>query len=259
MKYLICILFFLMLWVSPCFADKEWKEYKTDNFKIYARHVNEDFTNTVMMEAQETLETVLENFGIRKSQVWSKKNPVSIYIYENEEDYVKNGQQAGWSHGAALIQSRSIRTYPSASGFFDSILPHELGHIVLHEYLGIHVPVPLWFDEGVAMYQEKARQLGGHKAAAEAIKNGKFIPLTELTNMRLYSDTDQETVRLFYVESASVVNFMITQLGDFHFRKLCRLLKEHRSFHNALTEAYPRIKNLEDLNKQWVRYLTEND
>ncbi len=259
-KIFLSLVFLILLWCGPCFAAvKEWQEYKTDNFKIFAHHVDEGFVNTVMTEAEDALRDVLNNFGIHKYQMWSGEKAVSIYIYANEDDYVKNGGQAGWSHGAALIQFRSIRTYPSANGFFDSILPHELGHIVLHEYIGIDTPVPLWFDEGTAMYQEKAKQLGCHKTTVLAMENGKFIPLTELTDMRLYSGTDIPTVSLFYAESASIVNFMITQLGDFHFRKLCRELKESRGFETALSNAFPRVKSVVDLNKQWVRFLKDNE
>lgn len=261
MKKICLILSLLILFMSRASfaAEKEWQGYKTDNFKIFAHHVDDDFVNMVMRESEDALRNVLNCLNIRKYQMWSGDKAVSIYIYKNEEDYVKNGGQAGWSHGAALVRLRSIRIYPSANGFFDSILPHELGHIVLHEYVGIDTTIPLWFDEGVAMYQEKAKQLGGHRLAAQAMKNGKFIPLTDLTNMRLYSSTDVPTVELFYVESASIVNFMITQLGDFHFHKLCRELKENRSFENALAEAYPRIKNLGDLNKKWMEFLKDNE
>ncbi len=259
MKFRVIGFMVLMLMSTHVQAEKYWKELKTDNFRIYAHDVDADFVQTVMQEAEETLSDVLENLGLRKHQIWTQKSPISIYIYKNEDDYVKNGGQAGWSHGAALIQSRAIRTFPAASGFFDSILPHELGHIVLHEYVGIYIPIPLWFDEGVAMYQEKAKQLGGLKATRIAIKNEKFIPLTQLANVRLYAETDLEKIHLFYAESASIVNFMITELGDFRFRKLCRELKNNRSFDNALTSAYPRVKDLNDLNKQWVQFLQDND
>ncbi len=258
MRILLMALLLVVTASSVCLAaNKEWKEYKTDNFRIFAHQVDEDFINAVMTEAESALSHVKDNLGINRHRVWPLDKPVAIHIYKDEQDYIKNGCQAKWSHGVTIVEDRSIRTYPSASGFFDSILPHELGHIVLHEYLGMHIAVPNWFDEGVAQYQEKAKQLGSHKKVAAAVKNRKFIPLTELTNMRLYSEIDLDTLALFYAESASVVNFMITQSDDFHFQKLCRELKESRSFHDALTDAYPRIKSIEDLNKKWLEFLKD--
>lgn len=258
MKIFLSVLI-LLCCATNAFADKDWKEYKTDSFKVLAHQVDGDFVQTVMDEAEITLGQVLDNFGLRRYQIWSRQNPVLIVIYKDEEDYVHNGGQARWSHGAALIQSRAIRTYPSASGFFDSILPHELGHIVLHEHIGTQIPVPLWFDEGVAMYQEKAKNVGSHKAVLEAVKNGAFIPLTELMNVRLYSQSDSALVKLFYLESASIVNFMITEFGDYRFKKLCSALKENRSFENAIIDIYPRVKSFDDLNKQWRDFLESNE
>src|SRR3569833_436247 len=124
------------------------------------------------------------------------------------------------------MATRSIKTFPSDWGFFDAILPHELGHIILHEYLGPQVSVPLWIDEGLAMYQEKAKHLSSRKTVQEALENGQFIPLNELTDMRLYSNSKEKTKNLFYAESSFAVYFLITQFGEVHFHRFCHELKD---------------------------------
>ena len=239
-------------------AQKEWETLKGDNFIVYYRpsDVPEDFVRTVMDSAEEEFKNVTTNLGITRYEGWRWDKRASIYIYRDENDYVQNGG-AGWSHGAVLVQTKMIKTYPSDSGFFDSLLPHELGHIILHEYLGPYVDVPLWFDEGVAMYQEKAKRVGSNKIVQEALANGQFIPLSELTLMRLYNNSAQKTVELFYAESASVVNFMISELGESHFYKLCHELKEHIPFVDALPKVYMHINDLDNLNKKWVNYLKD--
>ena len=238
-------------------AKKEWVEQKGGNFIIYHRDVPQHFVDSVMEAAEEEFKNVTVNLGIARYQSWAWDKRAAIYIYRDEQDYVQNGGQAGWSHGAALVATKTIKTYPMANGFFDSILPHELGHIIFHEFVGLDADVPLWLDEGVAMFQEKARRLGSDQVVKKAMENGQFIPLTQLTDMRLYKNTDENTVQLFYAESASAVNFMITELGPQHFYKLCRELKEHTRLSDSLPKAYMRVKGVEDLNKQWVRYLEE--
>lgn len=255
MKIIACVLLLLLINIPSGNAKKEWEEMKGGNFIIYYRNVPLDFVNTVMEEAEEQFRTVTENLGISRYQSWSWEKRARIYIFANEEDYTKNAGQAVWSHGAAEVRSKKIMTYPSASGFFDALLPHELGHIILHEYVGHMIPIPVWFDEGVAMYQEKAKRLGAHDAVRKAIEKGEFIPLTDLANMPLYKNTEIEKVHLFYNESASVVNFMITQLGDQNFYRLCRELKNQRRFDDALSAVYPRIRDIQDLNKMWRQYL----
>ncbi len=241
----------------PAQAKKEWLEDKGSNFIIYHRQVPLDFVQTVMSSAEEDFRDVTANLGITRYQSWAWDKRAAIYIYKDEDDYVTNGGQAGWSHGSASVREKIIRTYPAANGFFDSILPHELGHIIFREFVGFNVDVPLWFEEGVAMYQEKAKRVGVNKTVKEAIENGQFIPLSRLTDMQLYKDTDQQVVNLFYAQSASIVYFMITQLGDQRFYQLCRELKDNTPFLTALTRVYVRVKTLDDLNKLWVNYLKE--
>ena len=65
-------------------------------------------------------------------------------------------------------------------------------------------------------------------------------------------------VDLFYVESASIVNFMISELGRQRFVRLCRKLKEGGPFEWTVESVYARFKTVADLNKAWVEYL-ENE
>jgi hypothetical protein len=256
MKALGIYLLLMLSLSSTAFAAKEWEEAKGRYFIVYHRNVPQHYVDTVLEEAESNFQRVADNLGIRQYQSWAWDNRAEIYIYADHDDYVKNGGM-GWSHGMAIAGSKIIRTFPSDAGFFDSILPHELGHIILHELVGKVADVPLWFDEGVAQYQEKARRLSAHHEVREAIKNGQFIPLTDLSVMRLYNDTLEETVQLYYAESASVVSFLFTEHGDQRFRRFCEMLGEHRSFEQALAAVYSRIQSIDDLNKAWKKFLEE--
>jgi|CXWL01.1.fsa_nt_gi hypothetical protein len=237
---------------------KEWQSMKSRHFIVsYRIEVPEDFVNTVIESAEDNYKSVLDNIGVPVSQSWSWEKSINLFIYRDQDDYIKNGEQAGWSHASTQVGIKTIRTYPSDQGFFDSLLPHELGHIVLHEYLGEHADIPLWFDEGVAMFQEKAKRVGANKLVKESLENGQFIPLTQLTDMRLYTNSDSKVVELFYAESASVVNFMFNELGRARFNRLCVELKEQTSFETALTKIYMYISNMDALNKKWVTFLKD--
>lgn len=251
------IFIFIVMAVSTVEA-KEWQSMKSRHFIISFRgEVPEDFVNSVLDSAEDSYKEVIENLGVQISQSWNWADPVNIYIYRDQDDYVKNGGQAGWSHGAALLSSRTIRTFPADQGFFDSILPHELGHIILHEYVGLRADVPLWFDEGVAMYQEKARRIGANKIVKDALENGQFIALTELTDMRLYNNSDRKLIDLFYAESASIVNFMINELGKSRFYRFCAELRELTPFDVSLDKMYMHISNTDELNNKWVKFLKD--
>jgi len=250
----------ILLFVPKVYGEetKDWTILKGDDFIVYYRpEVSEEFVRTVMDSAQESFKSVSENLNFRHYQFSSQNKHVLIYIYKDKSDYMTNGGQAGWSHGAALVMTKTIKTFPSDEGFFDTLLPHELGHIILHESLGPYADVPLWFDEGVAMYQEKAKRIEAIKVVQKALENGQFIPLSQLTDMRLYTNTERTTLELFYAESAGIVHFMITELGEGHFHKLCDELKQNTRFVDALPKIYMHINGLDDLNKKWVNYLKD--
>jgi hypothetical protein len=186
---------------------------------------------------------------------WSWVKPAQIFIYSDRDDYVKQGGEAIWSHGAAFAKARTIKTYPEAAGFFDTVLPHELGHIVFRDYIGNAADIPLWFEEGVAIYQEKAKRLGANKLVLEAIQKGEFIPLSQLSGVRLYKNTKNDAVDLFYTESASAVYYLIKELGEREFHMLCNEIKNKTPFQEALHKVYLRFKTIDELNQTWVDYL----
>ncbi len=249
----------MTLCVNVAFADdvqSGWQQTKGQDFIVYYRSdVPDDFVQTTMDTAEDELKEITDNLGITNNQYWAWDSPAKIYIYSDHKDYVRNAGQAGWSHGAAFAKARTIKTYPEVQGFFDTILPHELGHIVFRDYIGYTVGVPLWFEEGVAIYQEKAKRLGAGDDVRAAIENGQFIPLTQLTGVRLYKDSKSQVVDLFYSESASAVYYMITELGEQEFYMFCNEIKNGTPFQDALHKVYLRFETIDDLNKAWVEYL----
>ena len=254
MKKILLSLILLLTTSSVIFSEEGWQEYRCQHFLIYYKEAPEDFVKNVEEAAEQEYQEIARSLGFTRYEGWSWENRAKIYIYDDQEQYV-GAKNLSWSHGMALVQQKVIRTFPAAAGFFDSLLPHELGHIIFREFVGYKSKIPLWVDEGVAMYQEKARRWGVNKVVAKAITDGKFISLKEMSRMTLSNETDQDTVELFYAEAASVVYYMITELGEYRFVNFCRELKEGARFEDAIHRAYVRFDNLDDLNGAWVKYL----
>lgn len=251
----ILVLFFGFC--RPSFADSnEWEEYKTLRFIIYYKNAPKDFVKTVEESAEEYYRDIARNLGFTRYNNWTWDERAKIYIFDDQEDFVKNGRQFAWASGTAHTKNRIIRTFPSAHGFFDSTLPHEIGHIILREYIGETAEIPLWMEEGIATYQEKAKRWGADDHVREALKNGTFIPLSELTYASIVRANDRKVIELFYNESASVVSYMIQHLGEHRFKRFLRELgRAGRNFERTLDRVYSRFKNIDDLNDSWVDYL----
>lgn len=237
------------------FAKEEWKEYKEKHFIIYFKETPKGFVETVGRAAEEYYEEIARNLGFRRYEGWTYDERAKIYIYNDAEDYVEAGKQSNWSHGVASPQDKVIRTFPTAAGFFDSTLPHEIGHIIFREFVGFKAQVPGWFEEGVAMYQEKAKRFGADKLVETALEDGSFIPLQELTHVQLTNKSESALVHLYYAQAASIINYMINELGEHRFVQFCRKLEDGPPFDWALKSVYVRLDNTTELNKAWVNYL----
>lgn len=237
------------------YGQEEWKEYKREHFVIYYQNAPLDFVKTIEDSAESYYREIAKNMGFTRYKGWTFDERASIYVYDSPEHFVESAKGAQWAAGHANPYNKTIRTFPSAAGFFDSTLPHELGHIVFREFVGVKPRVPLWFEEGVASYQEKAKRYGSNKLVLKAMENGAFIPLHEMNSARLSNNSTQETVTIFYAEAASAVYFLITEFGDYRFTRFCNKLKEGEEFEQALKNVYVRFKSVKDLNDAWVKYL----
>ena len=107
------------------------------------------------------------------------------------------------------------------------------------------------------MYQEKFRRKDIKKKLLKAIEERKLIPLTKLSEINIMFVKDTEVVDLYYTEAISVVEYLITKFGRDNFVRLCKALKERKNFDQAIEESYRVFKNLEELDKGWLRYVKE--
>ncbi|MFC1593996.1 peptidase MA family metallohydrolase [Candidatus Omnitrophota bacterium] len=251
----VCIL--LVASCAFC-AEEKWKERKSTHFVVYYKDAPKDFIEDVIDAAEDYYYEITKNLGFHRKDFWLWEERADIYIYLDADDYSSSTGQPTWSSGSASYRERKISTYPLASGFFDTLLPHELGHIIFREFVGFRAKIPLWLDEGVATYQEKAKRWGARKTVKKAIDAGTFIPMEELSKMGSASRLDPTQVNLFYAEATSIVYFLLTQHGRHNFIEFCRELRDGETMEDAIDHAYVRFESMDDLNTHWLRYI-KND
>ena len=194
---------------------------------------------------------IADALGFKRYDFWLWENRAKIYIYDNADAYRQATGQPDWSSGCAYARDKIIHTFPYAQGFFDSVLPHELGHIVFREFVGFdNSSIPIWLDEGVASYQEKARYFSSRMVLKQAISQGKFMNIAALNSFDLHACTDHAQVALFYNESVNLVSYLIKEFGQDSFVVFCQHLRDKRNFDEALRSAYP-YANIDELSRAW--------
>jgi hypothetical protein len=155
--------------------------------------------------------------------------------------------------GHVKIVQKEISTYIRQEMFFDTILPHEIGHIIFRELVGYNKALPLWLDEGVACMQEHASK--ERLAVARSLVDLKLhIHFDELSTIR---DVNVIIPFIFYNESASIMDFLLRKFGRNKFIDFCRSLRDEENWEQSLKGVY-KLKNLDELEKLWVADLAGN-
>lgn len=239
---------------NGCFAQEgKWRQEKSTHFIVNYKKAPEDFVRQLSEKAEELYNKIADDLGFRRFDFWLWDNRAKIYIYDDAADYRQSTGQPAWSAGSAMPREKIIYTYPFAKGFFETVLPHEMGHIIFREFVGFqNYAVPLWFEEGVACYQENIRNPAAKEILKASVSSGTFISIDKLAVLNPQLIADDALVQLFYIESASIVDFLIKEFGKDNFVLFCQNLRDKKNFEKAICSVYP-FADLKELGQAWEK------
>ncbi|MDD5560729.1 MAG: hypothetical protein PHT50_01155 [Candidatus Omnitrophica bacterium] len=245
----------LLLVPLKAYAGKDtWNNIeKSKHFIIYYQDASSDYINRLVREAERCYRNITTYLGFMRFDFWIWDNRCKIFLYPDEETYLGATGVISWSRGHVQIAKKEISTYMWQEMLFDTILPHEMGHIIFREFVGYNKALPLWLDEGVACMQEYESK--ERLATAKCLVNLKLY--THLDDLSKISDSSVIIPFIFYNESASIVDFLLRRFGRNKFVDFCRSLRDQPDWVQSLRGVY-RIKNLDELEKLWVEDQTEN-
>ena len=250
-------LIIVFICLSILFAgEKDLKEKRSTHFIVYYENkVDIDFIDEVIEESERYYEQIADNLGFYRHNFWLWDDRAKIYIYLDKDSYLKATDQPSWSGGCADYRNKKLWTYPHAAGFFDSILPHELAHIIFREFVGFGNDIPLWFEEGIASYTEGSKRFAAKTIVKDLISKNKLLTLEQLSNVNKPHDLDKDTAEAFYAQAVSIAYFLINNFKKDRFVTLCRRLKEGKSLDSALDKTYYEFDGISGLYKKWLQYI----
>ena len=252
----IVSLIFLGLGIKAAYLEESWKEVKGDHFIVYYAAQNA-FAQEVLRKAEQYYEQISGDLGYQRySNFWQWENRVKIYIYKTQEDFLKGTGRKEWSHGYANYTDKEIRSYEWKEGFLESLLPHEITHLIFRDYVGFSGEVPIWLDEGVAQWEEPEKRKIVRSVMKYYIKDGRWYSITDLTSTDIRNVDLTQAVELFYVQAASIVDFLVSQFGAEVFIFFCRQLRDGKSMNETLRFAYPtEMRNVKEMEEKWKKYI----
>ncbi len=237
-----------------------WQELKGKHFVVYYTFQQDTpIARKVLRKAEGYYDTIGKKIGYsRYSDFWTWEDRAKIIIFPNKESFMRNTGQPAWSLGYSardshLFKSRIIVTYRLENNFLDGLLPHEISHLVLRDFIGFDRHIPVWFDEGVAQLCEKNKLRKADRLMRRLVKKKQYIPLNILSKWDIRKEKDSKKVTVFYAQSVSIVDYLIRHFGSAAFGRLCRNLQDGKTMEDAIKIAYSNmINSFSALERKWV-------
>jgi len=258
MQKLLSAVVIIFLLLATAVAE-EWEVIKSEHFLVYYLE-DKAFAKEVSKEAEKYYDRIAADLGYpRYDKFWQWENRVKIYLYRTHEEFLQATGKPKWVNGTAFYNEKKIVTYRWNKGFLHGLLPHELTHLIFRDFVGFPASgggIPLWIDEGVAQWEERDKRKLVAKIVKELIKEGDYIPLSELVLINV-ADTEKNyaIVRKFYVQSVSLVGYLMNKYSAAKFTLFCRQLRDGKSVNEALSFTYTNsIRNINELEEKWIEY-----
>ena len=232
--YLIALV--LIIFSGTLKSEEDWQERKSMHFIVYYKECSENFLDSLLNKAEDGYREITRELRFFRDEPWVWKKRATIYVFATKEDYLKDTSMPDWSVGCARPFEKTIFTYAESYKFFHYVLTHELAHLILREFIG-QAEVPLWLDEGVAIYMERKGKFSQFVGRAERmVKEAVYIPFeeffsTQFTDLDKERDPDKELegdnyVEMFYLQSFSLVYFLIKEYDNYRFIRLLRQIRD---------------------------------
>jgi len=135
--------------------------------------------------------------------------------------------------------------YPNDHHDIVEAFVHEMAHVALHDAVRGH-PVPLWFNEGFAVFASGESSIVRLQTLWTATLAGTLIPLTRLESA---FPRDPQTASIAYAEAADVVRYLVRTEDRYRFDGLVSRLSKGVDFGAALAGAYG--IDLANLESEW--------
>jgi len=201
--------------------------------------------------ARELMDTCNEGLaGLTQDIGTYPERPIKIYIYASTSDL--QGAMIfpqEWTGGAAFTEFSTIAIGipPSGLDWGKRALVHELTHLVVHQAtFSPYGQLPLWLDEGLAMYNEGELDPVFRSSLEKAILENELISVRSLCSP---FSAETEKARLSYAQSYSLVEYLLDNYGQDSMLELLAILKQGSTYDEALIEVYG--FDIEGLDARW--------
>jgi hypothetical protein len=207
----------------------------------WARRTSDGVTLIVPPSDQAGATALLDTLVVLRSEVAALLGEVlvpdvEVYVVRSDQDFrtLTRNRIPHWGVGVAYPQAKTI-VLKRRAGQTESLRQtarHEFSHILLHHVLSAtENRIPVWFNEGVAMWVAHEWRLQQSFEVGVAALGDGLIPLSEVDAVL---DFGEARAHLAYDQSYLAVVFIVARAGEGAIEDLIRSLRDGVAFNVAL-------------------------
>ncbi len=230
--------FLLLFFFPPMVLAAQWKEKTLPHFKILYVSQDDHYAETLHRNLEGIRSRIVSDIGEVNIP------PTKVYIVPSHARMMtlqpRGSNIPPWAAAAAfsrknLILIRSPRLLRGKRKDIVKTAAHEVSHVLLGRAVGGRFVIPRWLNEGFAMYEAGEWGLGETTTMMWVSVTDSFYPFEELTSG--FPEKEQE-VRIAYLQSISMVSYLLDKYGREDFILFIRRLREHKNLNYALKLTY---------------------
>ena len=245
-----------------------WAELNTKNYKI-------EYEAAIPVQTAQKIGGELEDILVQYQGLFRFKSSKKMLVrfMDSENTYEQVGgdpRMAGfYNPGSGYLVIKQLPFYDLIP-----IVYHEAFHQYLHSFVG-DVQIPIWFNEGMAVYFEGMQRDEKNKVKAlspKLIKRGKIrmvkdaintrtqIPLETLLKVTHEEFHDKENEALYYSQSFAVMFYFMQLSRGKAALNYMKELKKTGDPEAANTKLFgKKMKNLKRIEASWKSYIRKLD
>lgn len=222
------ILFSLLAFFSSTSPSAvELSQFGTEGLSLRFREADTSIARVLLTDLERGRAEIATLLGV------AAPGRITVYLSGSDEDFsdLTQGKIPHWGAGCAFPDQGVIvlRRLPGQVEALLRTARHEMAHILLHQAPGGAVPV--WFDEGVAMWAARQWRFHDSTEVFRAVSMGGLIPLSEMGSVIEFSSDE---AGLAYTECLLAVSYLIHISGRDAVARVIDRLSSGDAFGKAL-------------------------
>jgi len=228
-------------------ATHDWQRLEDDRVIVFWHDQPASFGEALFQASGEAYDHVAHVTGA------ATERAIRVVIYNNQEDfcafYAPRACQ-DWI-GGQTFSGITVQWGFNLSWFTENVIPHELAHVFYNEILrDTWLPIPTWFNEGIAVYNERHDHSRDMTLVLDAAEEGKLQTLPVMTRG---GGVAHGEVGLWYAVAYSLVAYLTETSGEETLGELILALADNTLFEDALVQTMG--LDMAQLEMEWRAWL----